>query len=219
MSLDQAHLLPGCTTMTDLRKRLELDLRSELHDPNLQIMHVGAGSIDIRCFTFSPRDVLLHCAEKDMRLQVLDQTQTVKVSLPVQGQQLEYSASAELRHLVDLCFPPQQNKSLPASQTKPQIADAPRDRAKVADDIELLLEKCKISSYSRCDSTMDSQDGSEILPALYLNWYESHEKYIGILVSDVYTQIASPIVPCCTVLDNNDPRFSQKLCKFLAKYC
>jgi len=147
MSLDQAHLLPGCTTMMDLRKRLELDLRSELHDPNLQILHVGAGSIDVSCFAFSPRDVLMHCAEKDTRLQILDQTQSIKITLPVQGRALEYSESVELRHLVDLCFLPQQNKLLPASQTtksRQQIADPPRDRFGVANDIELLLEKCKI---------------------------------------------------------------------------
>lgn len=220
-SLEEALLLSGCNTMTDLRSRLEIDLRSELDDPNLQIIHVGSGSIDVSCLTVSPRTVLLQCAEKEMRLQILNLTQSIKVAIPMPGRTLEYSEAGEIRHLVGLCFPPNETKSLTAPTTlKPNQAGAPpRGRSVVATEIEFLLEKCKLERYARCETTMDSPDGYTELPALYLNWYESHEKYIGVLVSDLHTQIVSPIVPPGTVLDNDGPHFAQLLTKHLAPYC
>jgi hypothetical protein len=94
-----------------------------------------------------------------------------------------------------------------------------RTRHEVAAEIESLLEKCKLKVYCRCESRMHNPDGTAEVPAVYLNWYESSEKYIGILVSDLHTQIAAPLVPPCTVLDNNDPHFAQLLTGHLAPYC
>ena len=210
--------------MTDLRKRLEIDLRSELNDPNLQIIHVGSASIDVSCLTFSPRTVLLQCAERNMRLKILNQTQSIQVGVPHQGRTLEYSEGDEIRHLIGLCFPPKETNSLPVPSAgrgtkKPsQAAATPRDRYSVATEIELLVDECKFASYDRCETTMDSPDDSTELPAVYLNWYESREKYIGILVSDLHTQIVSPIVPPGTVLDNDGPYFATLLTKCLAPY-
>jgi len=66
MSIQRAQLLLGCKSRTDVRKRLEIDLRSELGDPDLQIIHIGSENIHVSCLTVSPRNVLQQCAEKKM---------------------------------------------------------------------------------------------------------------------------------------------------------